>query len=103
MSPGDWNRHPPPILVKFVSHDVRDYVYFNRDRLRSLSGLRHIFIDENLTAVRHELFREVRRLPNDWESWTYDGKICLRHKSWKKRITKITSKRELLQFYDTYL
>ena len=99
---GNMRRNPPIILVKFVSHDVRDYVYFNRHRLRNLNGLRHIFIDENLTATRQQLFREVRRLPLEWERWTYDGKICLRHKSWKTRVTKITNKRELMQFYETY-
>ena len=96
-------RNPPVILVKFVAHDVKDLVYFNRDRLRNIKGLRYIFIDENLTKVRHEIFREVRSLPLDWESWTYDGKICLRHKSWVNRVTKITTKRELLQFYDIFL
>ena len=54
-------RYPPDILVKFVSHDVRDYVFKNRDVLRHLPGYRHIFIDENLTAVRRDLFRDVRR------------------------------------------
>lgn len=71
-------RKPPIILVKFVSHDLRDFIYSKRDVLRNLPGFRHLYINENLTKVRRNLFRQVRKM-SDFESWTYDGKIYMRH------------------------
>ena len=73
------NQRSPIILVKFVSHDLRDLIYSNRYTLRNMPGFRHIYINENLTKVRKGLFKEVRQM-KEYESWTYDGKIYMRHK-----------------------
>ena len=50
---------PPIILVKFVSHDLKEAVYESRNLLRRMPQFRGIFINENLTAVRRELFKTV--------------------------------------------
>lgn len=38
-----------PIFVRFTRRDVRDNIYFARDRLRKTDRYRAVFIDENLT------------------------------------------------------
>ena len=48
-----------PIYVKFVRHDVRDEVYYQRDTLRSIRDYRYVFIDENLTKYRSRLFPQA--------------------------------------------
>ena len=72
------HRRPPILLVKFVSHDLRDLIYSNRNILRNIPGYRNIYVNENLTKVRRNLFREIRKV-KDFDSWTYDGKIYMRH------------------------
>ena len=68
---------PPDIYVKFISHDVKDRIYANRDILRNLPGCKGIYINEVLTAVRSILFAKIRKL-RGWKSWTYDGSIFMR-------------------------
>ena len=75
-------RNPPVILVKFVSHDIKDYVYTNRNVLRRIPGCKHIFINENLTVMRRDLYRDIRHsLTPNWNCSTYDGNIYLTAKN----------------------
>ena len=71
------NGYPRVILVKLLSHDLKDAIYQKRHRLRGIPGLKHIFIDENLTVMRRKLF-SVRDTFRNFECWTDDGKIRLR-------------------------
>ena len=55
---------------------------------------RHTYINENLTAYRRKIFREVRK-EKLWHNWTYDGKIFVSEKSLgpqNRVIKKITCK-----------
>lgn len=88
------SRRPPIILVKFVSHDLRDLIYSRRSDLRNTPGFRDIYINENLTKVRRNIFRKVRSL-SDFESWSYDGKIYMRHFDHPNRRYAISTHQEL--------
>ena len=63
----------PPIIVRFVSREIRNNVYFNRKLIRTadlknfpVAGTSSIFINENLTQSRKKLFwkanSQVQRL-----------------------------------------
>ena len=93
---------PPVILVKFVSHDLKESVYENRHLLRDIPGMRNIFINENLTATRRKLFARVRSSLPDFHCWTYDGKIRLRNRSIPdSRVHGITSENEFFEFLNS--
>ena len=93
---------PPDIYVKLVNHDLKQLVYNCRDMLRNMPGYYSVYIDENLTAVRRELFQKVRRL-EQWHSWTDDGKIYLSLRNSRKPVIKvITCENDLRLFYDNY-
>ena len=96
---GQWRgNRPPPILVKFTRHDAKDDIYFRRDKLRNLSRFRHVFINENLTAKRSRIFREVRK-EKSWDSWTYDGRIYVSQKGLNPK-TRVISKIECEEEYE---
>ena len=79
QSKGRNNRGPRPIYVKFVSHDLKDEIFLNRDRLRELPEYRGVFINENLTLFRSRLYQIVRReCGRQMEHYTYDGVIYVR-------------------------
>ena len=94
---GSWRGNkPPPILVKFTRHDAKDEVYFKRDVLRELSKFRYTYINENLTAKRSKIFREVRK-EKSWDSWTYDGRIYVSQRGLNPKnriISRIESKED---------
>ena len=98
------HRYPPDILVKFVAHDVKDYVFRNRNILRHLPEYKNVFIDEQLTNIRSELFREIRQsLSAEWEVYTYDGSIFVySNKSFRMKPVKITCKRDFVEFCEAY-
>ena len=50
---------PPPIIVKFMSRDVRNRLYANRKLLREKKN--HVFIHENLTRYRKKLFWNAKQ------------------------------------------
>ena len=92
---------PPPIYVKFVSHDLKQLIYNQRDMFRQMSGFKSIFINENLTFTRTKLFQKVRKMPL-WHSWTNDGKIYLSLKSNPNVIEVIENENDLIFFYEVY-
>ena len=92
---------PPPIYVKFVSHDLKQLIYNQRDMFRQMSGFKSIFINENLTFTRTKLFQKVRKMPL-WHSWTNDGKIYLSLKSNPNVIEVIENENDLILFYEVY-
>ena len=68
---------PPPILIKFTSRRVRDYVYYSRRPARS--DYQHhntVFINEYLTRHNANLFSHARSLVKDkriFKTWTRAG------------------------------
>ena len=73
---------PRHIIVRFTSYNAKSLLYKARLHLRNVSlqdlGLGKIYIKENLTEWRAELFKKVRKLRkkyNNGKAWTIDGKI----------------------------
>ena len=62
---------PRPIIVKFLSHNIRSQVYRNKRKLKG-TGLG---ISESLTKKRVELYSAVSKHPNVSSVWTNDGRI----------------------------
>ena len=72
------NLRPRPIVARFADYYSRNRLYRNRTKLhkvnvgRFIEGADRVYINENLTALRSELFKKVRD-KNDhrnWRIWT---------------------------------
>ena len=69
-----------PLLVKFATYQARDSVFRAKSRLKS-AETRGIFVNEDLTRQRAQLFYNARQLKKTGkiaDCWTYDGKILLK-------------------------
>ena len=76
---------PRPIIARFSNYNAKSKLYKARVNLRNVDlqdlGAEKIFINENLTAWRAELFKEARKVKkkyNNGKTWTVDGKIFLK-------------------------
>ena len=76
QSKGKNRTKPRGIIAKFTNYNVRNRVYQGRRNLRDQQGP-PIFIQENLTKLRTDLFWEIKsKLKNDIKHvWTQDGRI----------------------------
>ena len=81
------NGGPRPIIVRFRSYRAKNELYKSKKYLKSVSLNNYfhnagaVYINENLTNYRRELFAKVRKVKkiNNWHSaWTIDGKIFVR-------------------------
>ena len=81
------NGGPRPIIVRFRSYRAKSELYKSKKHLKSVSlnnyfhNAEAVYINENLTNHRRELFTKVRKFKkiNNWHSaWTIDGKIFVR-------------------------
>ena len=78
----------PPIIVRFLSRDVRNSLYFNRKLLREanlkkifVEGTTEIYVNENLTRTRKNLLWKAkqRAKANGFKYvWTHNGRINVR-------------------------
>ena len=82
------------VLVKFVSHKVKSLLYKARTKLKNVKTSdvfpsyvsvsredERIFINENLTNYRKELFWKANKMKKDnmiTSTWTMDGKIFIK-------------------------
>ena len=68
------NTRPRPIIVRFTNYYSRNRLYKNRKKLRRanvgsfIEGADRVYINENLTALRSELFKMVREKKGD-QNW----------------------------------
>ena len=77
-----------PIIVRFVSRDVRNKIYANRKLTRQLDmkkfgikGTTNLFINENLTLLRKRLFWKTKQKVKEAGYkyiWTSNGNIFVR-------------------------
>ena len=83
-----------PVIVKFVSHKVKSLLYITRTKLKNVKTSdvfpsyafasredQRIFINENLTNYRRELFWKANKMKKDnmiTSTWTMDGKIFVK-------------------------
>ena len=93
-----------PIIVRFTSRDIRNQIYANRKKARfvdlknfSVSDTKNIFVNENLTPTRKQLFwktkQEVKN--NSWKYiWTHNGNIFVK-KDDNANITEIKNELDL--------
>ena len=78
----------PPILVRFISRDIRNQLYANRQNLRnanlkhfSTDGTNHFYINENLTRYRKKLFWNIKARAKSHHFkyyWTSNGNIFVK-------------------------
>ena len=78
----------PPIIVQFLSRDVRNSLYFNRKLLREanlkkfyVEETTEIYVNENLTRARKNLLWKAkqRAKANGFKYvWTHNGRINVR-------------------------
>lgn len=65
------SRYPPPVIVKFTSHMVKEKV-FNNKKLFKGSG---ISVAEDLTAARYKLYRAAAQKFGVKHVWTRNGNV----------------------------
>ena len=68
------------IVVKFSTYNARRRVIEQKSRLKSMNN--RIFINEQLTKKRSELYYEARKLVKARkvkQAWTYDGRVLVRN------------------------
>lgn len=80
---------PRAIIVKFSTYNIRHSFYKARVQLKGTG----IYINEDLTTKRQELFTIARRNPNVKRSWTSDGTIFVVGEDGNRR--KIVNKSDL--------
>ena len=84
-----------PIIVNFTSYRVRGIVFRAKSRLKS-ERTKSIYINEDLTKARSELFFKARQLKRDKrisDCWTFDGRILVKNNH--GAVTSITSPEDL--------
>ena len=98
------NSGSSPIIVRFTSRDIRNQIYANRKKARfvdlknfSVSDTKNIFVNENLTPTRKQLFwktkQEVKN--NSWKYiWTHNGSVFVK-KDDNASITAIKNELDL--------
>ena len=79
------NGAPRPIIVRFSNYRAKNELYRARLNLKKINlqelNADKIFINENLTPWRANLFREARKVRRNYpngKTWTIDGKIFLK-------------------------
>ena len=75
---------PRPIILKFVSYNVRSEVFRRKRRLKG-SGLG---VTESLTRKRMELYSTVNNHSNVQSTWTLDGMIIALRNDQRKIIVE---------------
>ena len=74
------NEKPRNIVVKFSTYNARRRVFEQKSKLKSRNN--RIFINEQLTKKRSELYFEARKLVKTGkvkQAWTYDGRVLIRN------------------------
>ena len=89
------------MIVKFATYRARNRVFRAKAQLRQ-SDVQNIFINEDLTRERSELFYKARRMKKTrqiMDCWTSDGKILL--KTNQGAVKSVVSLEELEQTVHT--
>lgn len=84
---------PRNIIMKFSNYRAREAVYAARSKLKGLQAA--IFINENLTRKRAQLFWRVKKANYGHveKVWTQDGRVMAKNKSGKK--VALTSEKDV--------
>ena len=68
------SKHPSPIIIKFVRHNIKQYVYYQKRKLKNSGYL----ITESLTSRRYEIMKKLKdllKMKKISAFWTNDGRI----------------------------
>ena len=83
---------PRPVLVKFISYNVRHRFLEARKKLKNHSTLRRVYINEDLTRKNNNLAYEARQLKNRGvisDTFTRDGRIYIkRHPTERAKVVR---------------
>lgn len=91
---GQKNKEKPrPIIVKFVSYNIRKQVFTEKKKLKNSK----ITIKEDLTKQRLKLYNDTFQVVGMKNVWSYDGKIMIWDTLAKKKRV-ITSNEDLDQY-----
>ena len=80
------NNDHPPIIVRFTNRAIRNEIYKKRNCIQQISnfeiqGMEKMYINENLTNFRKQLFNMARKLQKEHEYkflWTNQCQILVR-------------------------
>ena len=67
-----------PIIIKFVRRTVKNEVFNDKSKLKSLDSNSRLAITESLTKRRHKLVDEARRVFDFGNVWTTKGFVYCR-------------------------
>ena len=85
------------VIVKFTSYRMPNMVFHSKSRLKA-DRTKKIFIKEDLTKFRSELFFKTRQLKKKQQiadCWTFDGRVLLKNS--RGVVTAINSQDDLEQ------
>ena len=95
VGPHSTNRSGPrPVIIKMATYRARARIFKERAKLRHCPD--RIFINEDLTKLRSNLFRKARQHRKDGklsDCWTYDGNILVKTSNGK--IVRVTDEEQL--------
>ena len=83
LGPSEPNK-PSPIIVRFAKRDKKVSIMKNKKNLKD-----DIYVEEDLTKMRRNMFYEIRRHPNTIKSWTIEGKIYALMKEGNSEVKKV--------------
>ena len=92
---------PRPILVKFASVSLKTEVLLARRRTRKFASTRFpnpVFINEDLTPARQEIFAECRKMKKVGklkDCWTQNGRILIKSLDDHVRSVKLNDGQEI--------
>ena len=75
--------NPRKLLIKFANSSVKNKVYQQRLGLRNNQdpSMKNVFINEDLTRAKQEIFYHARKLKKDKiiaNTWTRDGQVYIK-------------------------
>ena len=86
------------VLIKFSTYRARKRVMERRSHLKKVESTSPVFINEDLTKRRAELFWKARQLKRNnkiHDAWTHDGNIIVKDRN--NRIVSIKSSNHLAE------
>ena len=70
------SEHARPIIVKLVKRDTKKIIMMSKKKLKDNNNYKEVYINEDLTASRYKMLRELRDLHES--AWTREGKIIVK-------------------------
>ena len=105
---------PKPIIVKFATRSTRGLVYSKHNcftekkvDLLNFPGTRHVYVNQNLTSYRRQLFMEVKSAMKKCANppkyaWTKNGDVLIKKddQSFPEKITSYADLHKLIPYHE---